>query len=61
MERGENQISGTRREGYSTLHTQNLIACSKFANKPSRSCVRTACPKLSTSMQQAINNLLQSC
>ena len=29
----------------------------KSANKPSTSCVRTACPKLSTSMEQAVNNL----
>ncbi|CAB4021042.1 RNA-binding 5-like, partial [Paramuricea clavata] len=30
----------------------------KSANKPSTSCVRTACPKLSTSLKQAVNNLL---
>ncbi len=36
---------------------QHLTACSKSANKPSTSCVRTACPKLSISMQQAVNNL----
>ena len=33
----------------------------KSANKPSTSCVRTACPKLSKSLGQAVNNLLQSC
>jgi hypothetical protein len=27
-------------------------SCSKSANKPSTSCVRTACPKLSTSLEQ---------
>jgi hypothetical protein len=34
----------------------NLTSCSKSANKPSTSCVRTACPKLSTSLEQAVNN-----
>ena len=29
----------------------------KSANKPSTSCVRTACYKLSTSLEQAVNNL----
>jgi hypothetical protein len=29
----------------------------KSANKPSTSCVRTACPKLSTRLEQAVNNL----
>ena len=48
---------------YHTLHTiiyhvipyytrKNLTSCSKSANKPSTSCVRTACPKLSTSLEQ---------
>jgi hypothetical protein len=36
---------------------KNLASCSKSANKPSTSCVRTACPKLLTSMEQAVNNL----
>jgi hypothetical protein len=34
-----------------------LASCSKSANKPSTSCVRTACPKLSTSLEQSVNNL----
>jgi hypothetical protein len=36
---------------------KNLTSCTKSANKPSTSCVRTACPKLSTSLEQAGNNL----
>ena len=37
---------------------KNLTSCSKFAtNKLSSSCDRTACPKLSTSLEQAVNNL----
>jgi hypothetical protein len=36
---------------------KNLTSCSKSANKPSTSYVRTACPKLSTSLEQAVNNL----
>ena len=40
---------------------KNLTTCSKSANKPSTSCVRTACYKLSTSLEQAVNNLLQPC
>jgi hypothetical protein len=35
---------------------KNLTSCSKSANKPSTSCVRTACPKLSTSMEQVVNS-----
>jgi hypothetical protein len=35
---------------------KNLTSCSKSANKPSTSCVRTACPKLSTSMEQLVYN-----
>jgi hypothetical protein len=35
---------------------KNLTPC-KSANKPSTICVRTACPKLSTSLKQAVNNL----
>jgi hypothetical protein len=35
---------------------KNLTSCSKSANKPSTSCLRTACPKLSTSLEQAVNN-----
>jgi hypothetical protein len=33
------------------------VVCSKSANKPSTSCVRTACPKLSTNLEQAVLNL----
>ena len=41
-----------------TVYTRkNLTTCSKSANKPSTSCVRTACYKLSTSLEQAVNNL----
>ena len=40
-----------------TYTRKNLIICSKSANKPSTSCVRTACYKLSTSLEQAVNNL----
>jgi hypothetical protein len=36
---------------------KNLTSCSKSANKPSTSCVRTACWELSTSLEQAVNNL----
>ena len=36
---------------------KNLTSCSKSANKLSTSCVRTACYKLSTSLEQAANNL----
>ena len=43
---------------------KNLTSCSKSANKPSTSCVRTACPKLSTSLEQAViticNNLVDT-
>ena len=40
---------------------KNLTTCSKSANKPLTSCVRTACYKLSTSLEQAVNNLWQAC
>ena len=40
-----------------TCTRKNLGSCSKSANKPSTGCVRTACPKLSTSLEQAVNNL----
>ena len=33
------------------------ISVTQSANKLSTSCVRTACPKLSTSLEQAVNNL----
>jgi hypothetical protein len=33
---------------------KNLASSSKSASKPSISCVRTACPKLSTSMQEQL-------
>ena len=36
---------------------KNLPSCNKFVNKPSTSCLRTACRKLSTSLEQAVNNL----
>ena len=36
---------------------KTLTICSKSANKPSTRCVRTACYKLSTSLEQAVNNL----
>ena len=38
---------------------KNLTTCSKSANKSSKSCVRTSCYKLSTSLEQAVNNLEQ--
>jgi hypothetical protein len=34
-----------------------VTSCSKSANKWSTSCVRIACPKLSTSLEEAVNNL----
>ena len=36
---------------------KNLTTSNKSANKPSTSCVRTACSKLSTSLEQVVNNL----
>jgi hypothetical protein len=51
-----NEVYGASRES-PACHTQNLTSCSKLVYKPSTSCVRTACPKLSTSMEQAVNNL----
>ena len=33
-----------------------ITTCSKSANKPSTSCVRTASYNLSTSLEQAVNN-----
>ena len=35
--------------------------CSKSANKLSASCVPMACYKLSTSLEQVVNNLLKAC
>jgi hypothetical protein len=35
---------------------KNLTSCSTSANKPSTSCVRIACPKLSTSMEQLVKS-----
>ena len=35
---------------------KNLTTCSKSANKPLTSCVRTACYKLSTSLEQVVSN-----
>ena len=43
---------------YSTIYVKiTHLVRSKSANKLSTSCVRTACPKLSTSLEQAVNNL----
>jgi hypothetical protein len=40
------------------LYTRKILtSCNKSANKLSTSCVRTACPKLSTGLEQAVNNL----
>ena len=40
------------------LYTRkNLTTCSKSANKPLTSCLRIACYKLSTSLEQVVNNL----
>jgi hypothetical protein len=36
------------------FRTYQLTSCSKSADKLSTSCVGTACPKLSTSMEQAV-------
>ena len=45
-------------ECFSIIYTRkNLTFCNKFVNKPSTSCLRTACHKLSTSLEQAVNNL----
>ena len=44
-----------------TYTRKNLTTCSKSANKPLTSCLRTACYKLSTSCQQVWNNLLATC
>ena len=49
------QIGAASRLGLYTR--KNLTTCSKSADKPSTSCVRTACYKLSTSLEQAVNNL----
>ena len=35
---------------------KSLTSCSKSAKKLSTSCLRTACPKLSTSMEQLVNS-----
>ena len=44
--------------GYIYQYTRkNLTTCNKSANKPSTSCVRTACYNLSTSLEQIVNNL----
>ena len=36
---------------------KNLTSCNKFANKPSTRCIRTACHKLSTGLEQLVANL----
>jgi hypothetical protein len=38
-------------------HAKISHLVTKFFNKPSTSCLRTACHKLSTSLEQAVNNL----
>ena len=44
--------------GCNTDYTRkNVTTCSKSANKLSKCCVRTACYKMSTSLEQAVNNL----
>ena len=37
---------------------KNLTTCTKSKNKPSTSCVRTASYKLSTSLEQVVNNMI---
>ena len=40
------------------LYTRKILTtCSKSADEPLTSCVRTACYKLSTSLEQVVNNL----
>ena len=39
------------------IYTRKNLTCGRFVNKPSTSCLRTACHKLSTSLEQAVNNL----
>ena len=54
---------------YVTSHEMTLVTCcvlaattcSESANKPPTSCVRMACSKLSTSLEQVVNNLLKAC
>ena len=57
--RASADIAKTEPQGAYT--SKNLTTCSKSANKPSTSCVRTACYKLLTSLEQAVNNLQQPC
>jgi hypothetical protein len=40
---------------------KNLTSGDKFVNTPSTSYLRTACRKLSTSLEQAVKNLKQPC
>ena len=48
--------------GSNTDYTRkNVTTCSKSANKLSKSCVRTACYKMSTNLEQAAYNLQQPC
>ena len=52
--------TGSGSSGSGNIHTfiwYSLTSCSKSANKLSTSCLRTACPKLSTSLEQTVNNL----
>jgi hypothetical protein len=39
------------------LTRKNFTSCNKFVNKPSTSCFRTACHKLSTVLEQLVDNL----
>ena len=43
-----------------TYTRKNLTICSKSANKPSTSCLGTACYKLSTILEQVVNNPVAS-
>jgi hypothetical protein len=38
---------------------KNLTSCNKSANKPSTSCVRATCPKLPTSLEQAVTDIIR--
>ena len=40
-----------------TYTRKNLTTCIKSANNPLTSCLGTACYKLSTSLEQVVNNL----
>ena len=55
--KSQNTFSATTLTEMFGYTRKNLTTCSKSANKPSTSCVRTACYNLSTSLEQAVNNL----